>query len=71
MLGRVFKSWSVVEPSQANNKAEGKNNQLLPNQISSRILDLEMECEKETISRDVVFDLIAEYTVIQTSCRKQ
>jgi hypothetical protein len=37
--------------------------QLLPNRISGRILDLEMECEKDTISKEVVISLINEYTV--------
>ena len=50
-IGRVLKSWSVIEPSQKDNKAGKKDAQLLPNQISGRILDLEMECEKESISK--------------------
>lgn len=63
MLGRVFKSWSVAEANKKDVSKPVKNEQLLPNQISGRILDLEMECEKETISKNVVFELLAEYTV--------
>lgn len=46
MLGRVFKSWSVTDTDKKDAPKPIKNEQLLPNQISGRILDLEMECEK-------------------------
>ena len=44
MLGleKLFKSKSVYEPSSTRQQAKKKNEELLPNQISGRILDLEM-----------------------------
>ena len=62
-MDRIWRSKTTFQP-----KPEPKKELLLPNQIGCRIIELEMEMDEGNISKEMVIELLHQYTVsyIQT-----
>lgn len=57
-MDRIWRSKTILE-----SKKPPKQELLLPNQIGCRIIELEMEMDEGRLTKELVIELLQEYTV--------